>query len=157
VHEFDPFTLVAYRGGLYLLGRSSRYEDLRYLAIERMKTVEAIRASDGGYEVFAYPPDYDPAKRMDGLFGIVEGKATKVALLLRSERTVELLRPRSVHPTEKYENRPDGTAILRMTVNGTAELLNWVLSHSPWVEVLEPGWLREEIAERVKETARLYA
>lgn len=156
VHEFAPYTLVAYRGGLYLLGRSHRYEDLRYLAIERIRKLEPARTADGGYDLFAYPRDYDPAARMDGLFGIVEGRRTKVVLLLRNATTVELLRPRSIHPTAKYEMRPDGSAIVRMTVNGTAELVNWVLSHSPWVEILEPASLREEIAKRARETARLY-
>lgn len=51
--------------------------------------------------------------------------------------------------------RPDDSAIVRMTVKGTAELVNWVLSHSPWIEILEPASLREEISKRARETARL--
>jgi predicted DNA-binding transcriptional regulator YafY len=37
VHAFDPYTLAVYRGGLYLIGRSDRYEKIIYLAVEPLR------------------------------------------------------------------------------------------------------------------------
>jgi len=43
-----------------------------------------------------------------------------------------------------------------MTVRGTRELVNWILSLGPYVEVLEPEGLRREVADKARETAGLY-
>src|SRR5258707_1609256 len=46
-HDFDPYSLLAYRGGLYLLGHSHRHKAIIYLAVERIRSVEFIREPDG--------------------------------------------------------------------------------------------------------------
>ena len=46
-HDFDPYSLIAYRGGLYLLGHSHRSNATIYLAVERIRSVEFIRQPDG--------------------------------------------------------------------------------------------------------------
>jgi hypothetical protein len=35
---------------------------------------------------------------------------------------------RELHPTQKFRRRRDGKTILSMTVRGTTELRNWILS-----------------------------
>jgi predicted DNA-binding transcriptional regulator YafY len=42
------------------------------------------------------------------------------------------------------------------SVRGTRELVNWILSFGPYVDVLGPESLRREVAETVRETAGLY-
>jgi proteasome accessory factor B len=54
VHEFDPYTLVMYRGGLYLLGHSHRYRKNIYLAVERIREAEKLA------DRFTYPRNYSP-------------------------------------------------------------------------------------------------
>jgi hypothetical protein len=45
---------------------------------------------------------------------------------------------------------------MTMTVKGTTELANWIMSMGPWIEVLKPAALRKEIADRHAKAARLY-
>jgi predicted DNA-binding transcriptional regulator YafY len=149
-HLFDPYTLALYRGGLYVLGRSHKHRKLIYLAVERLRSVE--RLSEG----FEYPPGYSPASHMEGTFGIVEGPETKVELLIRSAEGVALLKARRIHRTQKFVERPDGTTVLTMTVRGTAELANWILSLGPHVEVLAPEALRAEVADALRRAASAY-
>ena len=54
-HDFDPYSLMAYRGGLYLLGYSHRSKSIIYLAVERMRSVEFIRQPDGAATRFVFP------------------------------------------------------------------------------------------------------
>jgi proteasome accessory factor B len=150
LHEFDPYTLAMYRGGLYLIGRSQRHRRIVYLAIERMRRVERLGVR------FDYPPDYSPARYTEGTFGIVEGPLTRVRLRLLHREGVALLTSRRIHPTQRFEERPDGTAILSMDVRGTLELRNSILSLGSHVEVVEPEGLRREVAAALREAARLY-
>ncbi|HZP41984.1 MAG TPA: WYL domain-containing protein [Candidatus Binatia bacterium] len=150
VHEFDPYTLAMYRGGLYLIGRSHHYRRIVWLAVERIRKAERLPAH------FDYPPRYSPAKYTEGTFGIVDGPETRVAILLRTKEAADLLSSRRLHPTQRFTRRPDGSTVLTMTVRGTEELKNWILSLGPYVEVLEPESLRRAVAETVAETAALY-
>jgi len=103
------------------------------------------------------PTGYSPEKYTEGMFGIIEGPETAVELLLHGKETTAFLASRRLHPTQRFTARPDGTTLLTMTVRGTAELSSWIVSQAPWVEVLRPPALRDEVGERLRAGARLYA
>ncbi|MGH7814749.1 MAG: helix-turn-helix transcriptional regulator [Candidatus Binataceae bacterium] len=153
-HLFDPYTLAAHHGGLYAIGLSDRGKKILTLAVERIRKAEAIRGRDNNEVRFPYPKSYSPEKYLDGTFGLMEGPETRVELRLL-ESTEAYLRPRMIHPTQKFIRR-GGHTILTMRVRGTTELRNFILSHGPWIEVLKPASLREEIAGLFAEGARLY-
>ena len=156
VHVFDPYTLAHYRGGLYLIGRSHLYGKLVYVAVERIRSVERVRGADGAFETFDYPDDYHPAKYTDGTFGLLDGEETDVALRLLSAETEAYVSCRIVHPTQRLERGADGRLVLRMRVRGTTELVHWILGYGPYLKVLRPESLRDEVARKVEETRRLY-
>ena len=155
-HDFDPYSLIAYRGGLYLLGHSHRSNAIIYLAVERIRTVEFIREPDGTPTRFIFPRGFDPAAHTEGTFGIVDGPETKVELKIHSEQTEAYVRSRTIHRSQRFARRRDGTTLMTMTVKGTTELANWIMSMGPWIEVLKPAALRKEIAQRHAKAARLY-
>jgi predicted DNA-binding transcriptional regulator YafY len=154
-HEFDPYTLIAHRGGLYVIGQSHLYKKMIYFAVERIRKVEFLLDRDKNRVRFAYPKSYRPEKHLDGTFGLLDGPLTEVELLLLAD-TEAYLRPRMIHPTQKFHQRRDGKTILTMQVRGTTELRNFILGLGPWVKVLKPPALREEMAELARETAALY-
>jgi predicted DNA-binding transcriptional regulator YafY len=157
VHDFNPYTLVQYRGGLYLLGRSHRGPAIIYLAVERMRSVEFIKDASGNDERFQLPASYNPAAFVQGAFGIVSGDSETIVVLksLSAESDVRL-RARTVHPSQKVSVGRDGRTLLRLKVKGTAELGNWIMAMSPYIKVLEPRTLREEIKARIRDSARIY-
>jgi predicted DNA-binding transcriptional regulator YafY len=155
-HDFEPYSLIAYRGGLYLLGRSDRKKTLIYLAIERMRRVDFAHGDDGALIRFPYPRSFTPESYTDGAFGIVDGPETAVELLIHSEQTESYVRSRTVHRTQRFVKRSDGKMIMTMSVRGTVELANWIMSMSPWIEVLKPAALRKDIAGRHASAACLY-
>ncbi len=156
MHGFDPYTLIAYKGGLYLIGFSDVYKQIIYLAVERIRKAAPIAGADGVTERFVYPKRYHPEKHMDGVFGIIEGPETHVELLLLHQME-PLLRSRAIHPTQRFHRRADGKTTLTMTVRGTTELKSWILGHGPWIEVLKPRELRNEVADLLRSAAQLYA
>src|SRR5262245_4060828 len=150
VHTFDPYTLAVYRGGLYLIGRSDRYEKIIYLAVERIRSVELAK------ERFQYPARYSPRRHHRGVFGIIGGQATRVGLPLMDRETAALLSARRLNLGERFQPRNDGTTLLRMRVRGIDELTNWVLGFGPHVRVLRPAALRERVARDLRAASELY-
>jgi proteasome accessory factor B len=149
-HLFEPYTLLMYRGGLYLLGRSDLADNLVFLAVERIRSVTPTA------QHFVYPADYSPEKHSEGIFGIIAGPVTKVELLVMNPETLAYLESRLVHPTQRFRKRRDGKAVLSMTVRGTEELKNWVLGFGPYLQVLKPKELRQQVAELVSAASSLY-
>ena len=62
---------------------------------------------------------FPPACHTEGTFGIVEGPETLVKLELLNAETAALLASRRLHPTQRFEKRADGTAVLN---SGTPDL-----------------------------------
>lgn len=150
VHRIDPYTLTMYRGGLYVIGYSHLARRILWLAIERIREIERLS------ETFDYPKSYSPQKHTQGIFGIVDGPETRVELLLLNRETAAYLSSRRLHPTQQFQPRRDGTTLLTMTVRGTAELTFWILSLGPWVRVLRPRELRDDVAAKLRQGAALY-
>lgn len=158
VHEIDPYTLVAYRGGLYLIGKTHLNERITTMAVERMRKAELLPGEGAGFQKFAYPPSFRPDRYTEGAFGIiVEEKPVEVQILIHNAGTETYLRARNIHPTQKFTKRRDGKTVLTMTVRGTTELRNWVLGFGPWLEVLKPAPLRQEVATLLREASRNYS
>ncbi len=155
VHEFDPYTMIAYKGGLYLLGKSDHADRLLYLAIERMKSVDFVGNESGGFAHFRMPAKFRPGDFVEGVFGIVDGPSTRVMLKIRSAETMTYLRARIVHPRQRFL-KYKGADCLEIPVRGTEELKNWIMGMSPYVEVVEPQSLRREIADKLRTSANLY-
>jgi predicted DNA-binding transcriptional regulator YafY len=150
VHEFDPYTLTMYRGGLYVIGYSQRFKKIIWLAVERVRKAEQLA------EHFTYPKTYTPQKYTEGVFGIIDGPETRVELRLLTADTVAYLSSRRLHPTQRFTKRRDGTALLTMTVRGTTELVPWILSLGPYAEVRTPRALRDEVRASLTQAAQLY-
>jgi proteasome accessory factor B len=150
VHDFDPYSLLMYRGGLYVVGRSHLRRQVITLAVERMRQVERLPAS------FDYPSGYAPQKHTEGIFGIIEGPQASVELLIKDAQTRAYLESRRIHPTQEFRARRDGGAVLSMTVRGTDELKYWILGFGPHIEVLKPASLRAEVAALLRTAAQAY-
>ena len=88
-HQFDPYTLIAYKGGLYLAGRSNLSDQVLYLAVERMRHVGFIER-DARNERFSMPASWRPERHTEGAFGIVDGSRnrSRAAGLQRRNRNV---------------------------------------------------------------------
>ena len=68
-YEVDPYTLIFYKGGLYLMGYAHNRRALRTFAVERIGRVEM------GRERFEIPAEFRPEEQFQGAFGIVDEEA----------------------------------------------------------------------------------
>ena len=149
LYEVDPYTMIYYKGGLYLMGYAHNRRALRTFAVERVDRVEV------GRERFEMPPEFKPEEQLQSAFGIVDEEVMEVGVRF-SPAIAHTVRERLWHPSQKVTEDPDGSLLLSFTAGGKMEILAWLLSYGKHAEVLGPPELRDEVQRIVAEMAGLY-
>jgi len=149
----QPFTLVAYRRGLYLLARTEGDGRMRTLALERIRAADWVRGSS-----FEFPDDFDPEQYFEGALFISPGEPEPVELVFTAT-TEPFIRIRRFHHTQHLQRMRDGR--IRMTLEVPAgpddfEIVNFVLSFGRNVEVVRPRSLRRRVRLELEAALGLY-
>jgi CRISPR-associated endonuclease/helicase Cas3 len=66
------------------------------------------------------------------------------------------VRERTWHASQTLEPDSDGGMTLRLCIAEPREMLPWIRSWGAQVEVIEPDWLRERVAEDLTNAAEIY-
>jgi predicted DNA-binding transcriptional regulator YafY len=143
--ELEPYSLVLYRQGLYVVGRRVDQPKARVFAVERF--VEATYRRGQSFEV---PADFRVERFFEGAFGIFQGGQPTRVVIQFAASAAEAVRARVVHPTQQLVETEDGGLVLHMEVENLQQVLPWVLSWGAAARVLEPASLRAQ----VEDTAR---
>lgn len=148
-YEVDPYTLIFYKGGLYLLGYAHNRRAVRTFAVERIGHVEV------GKERFEMPAEYRPEEQLQGAFGIVREGVMPIRVRF-APAVAHMVRERLWHPSQQVVEEPEGSVILSFTAGGRMEIIAWLLSYGRHAEVLEPAELRDEVRETVMAMGEMY-
>jgi predicted DNA-binding transcriptional regulator YafY len=97
----EPYTLLIYKKGLYLVSNSLHHSAIRTFALDGFRAVDWLRG-----ERFAYPDDYEPSRVYEGAFGIIRGPRERVRIFFDSS-VARYVRRRRWHPnpTNSFRRR----------------------------------------------------
>jgi predicted DNA-binding transcriptional regulator YafY len=141
-YRVDPYSLIFYKGGLYLLGFAHNRRALRTFAAERIVRVEVER------ERFEIPAEFKPEEQFRTAFGIVDEQVMEVEVRF-APAIADAVRDRLWHPSQRVSAEPDGSVVLSFTAGGRMEIISWLLSYGEQAEVLAPAELREEVSRKI--------
>lgn len=147
----DPYTLVIYRKGLYVIGHSHHHNAVRTFALGEFRAVDRKPG-----EHFDYPLAYKPQTRFEGAFGIVASGSPTLVRVRFDATVVRAVRRRRWHASQRFRKLPDGGVELSMRVTPSFEVKNWIVRWGRHAEVLEPASLRNEVAEEARAMAARY-
>lgn len=148
-YEVDPYTMIYYKGGLYLMGYAHNRRALRTFAVERIGRVEM------GKERFEIPADFRPEEELRDAFGIVDEEVMEVVVRF-SPAVAHTVRERLWHPSQRVAEEGDGSVVVSFEAGGRLEIVSWLLSYGRHAEVLAPPELRGEMQRITTEMAGLY-
>ncbi|MGQ0556207.1 MAG: helix-turn-helix transcriptional regulator [Nitrospiraceae bacterium] len=148
-YKVNPYGLILYQYGLYLIGYSHHAAALRMFALERVKTVTVTE------DMFDLPSSVSLAKRLDRAFGLIEETPHEVKIWIAPEWAY-FVKERSWHPTQRIKLQKDGSVILTMQCGGLDELTAWVLSLGPGAKVLGPQSLIDQVSSQLTAAAKSY-
>jgi proteasome accessory factor B len=148
-HRVDPYVLLLYQFGLYLVGYSHRAEALRMFAVERVVSVEVLD------ERFSLSEELQVGRVYDNLFGLVDEPAQTVRIQFAPD-VAYLVKERRWHPSQQNEIQKDGSVIATFTAGGMEELASWILSWGSAARVLEPQVLVEAVTSHLARAVERY-
>lgn len=134
----DPYTLLFFKNGLYIGGYAHNRKALRLFAVERIEKVELQP------ERFEVPEDYRVEKLTGTAFGLIDEGPPQHLELFFDKEVAHLIRERIWHPEQQIEENVDGSLLLRFSASGDKEILAWIYSFIPHVQVIGPDSLRKK-------------
>jgi predicted DNA-binding transcriptional regulator YafY len=141
--EVEPYCLKAFKQRWYLVARSPYYDKVMIYALDRVHWLEVKEKS------FKYPKDFIPEKFFDDCFGIIADQSIDVETvkIKVSAGQANYLRSLTLHQTQKEIERNDEYSIFTVRLRPTFDFRQEILSQGCDIEVLEPKWFRDEVAE----------
>jgi predicted DNA-binding transcriptional regulator YafY len=150
-HELKIYTLLQYRNGLYLIGRTEKGDRITLFALERVTKTEKTGTT------FNYPSNYSPQDYVDGAFGLIRSDGKKYNVVVNfSSKLNDVITSRKWHKTSSTKTLKDGTIQLSMTVSALEQVLPWVLSFGNCAKVLKPKELKDSIQVELEGLAASY-
>lgn len=156
VHDylFSPYFLEPSGVGYatYAIGYSSWFDELHTFKLERIINAQL---TDENFEI---PQDFNGAALLQNAWGVMfgaPGEETEVVLRFAPDVT-RRVKESIWHPSQELEDSGDGGCVLRVWVAHPLEMKPFIRGWGASCVVLEPAWLRAEIAEEMRQAAALY-
>lgn len=146
----EPYAIVLWRQGLYVVGKKRDADETRVFAVERF-----VQADYRHKAWFSVPEGFRIEDYFKGVFGIFVKTSPPTRVVVDfSARCADYVRKRVWHPEQTLKERPRGGVRLIFEVTDTTQVLPWVLSWGSEARLVEPASLVAEIARNGKELAR---
>lgn len=138
-----PYALTIRAGNWYLIAFEQDKKDYRIFRLERIKKFEI------GSDSFVRDEDFDLDEFFRNSWGVIKGKPTKVKIRLTGI-AARLAAERNWPKDRKIEWIDESTAILTVTVDGTDEIVSWVMSMGENAVVLEPKSVLKIMSNKIQ-------
>lgn len=145
-HYLMPLCIKLFRQRWYMVGRRWPAGNDIVLCLDRFRD---FRLSS---HTFDYPTDFVPQDFFEECFGIIVGDGSKVETvrLKVSAGQSNYIRDLRLHESQREVERTEEYSIFELRVRPTYDLQQEILENGEDIEVLEPIWLRKEIAGKIK-------
>jgi len=148
--DVDPYMLYfdPHLEALYLFAWCHLRRAMRTFAVHRFRQVTMTARR------FVAPEGFTPKGYLKGAFRIWRGENAINVRIAIDKDAAGWVTERHWHASQKVKRRSDGGCELSLTVDGTREIQRFILQLGAQAEVLEPVWLRREIADQQLRAAR---
>ena len=151
-HYVGPLCVKLFHQRWYLVGRRWPANDDLVFCLDRIKD---FRLSS---HTFEYPADFRPEEFFKGCIGVIvgDGSAQEIVKLKVNPGQANYLRDLPLHESQQETERTEEYCIFVYKLRPTYDFKQELLGMGENIEVLEPRWLRSEIAERARRILERY-
>ncbi|MCF8011806.1 MAG: WYL domain-containing protein [Clostridiales bacterium] len=148
----EPYGLICKRQNWYLVGYCLKRQDTRVFRVDQLENVISYTG-----ETFNYPEDFSLQNYMAHSWGVInDGETCKVKLKFSSHVAFRIKKI-IYHPSQVIEEELDDRSIIvSFNVCGIDEMKTWIVQWGDAVEVLDPGWLREDMCKWAEQVLNTY-
>lgn len=148
-HRMDPYVLVLYQYGLYVVGYSHRAKALRMFSSERIHRVDVTD------DRFDMPSEFSFEAQSRRLFGLID-EPPKTVRIWFSADVAYLLKERQWHPTQSLKQQKDNSVIVTFLAGGLDEITSWILSWGADAKVMSPPELVQSVCAQLTTARKHY-
>ncbi|MEQ8704136.1 MAG: WYL domain-containing protein [Phaeodactylibacter sp.] len=150
----SPYLLREYNRRWFLIGYSHKYQKIRTYALDRVQEADQYLL-----EHFQMLPGFNPKRYFNAVVGVSvpEGRQPEAVRIRVTPLRAKYLSTKPIHASQALVEKTEAYAIFQLKVIPNIELERQILSMGEEVRVLQPEWLRQRIAERLKLAAEQYA
>ena len=151
-HYVGPLCVKLFHQRWYLVGGGWPANDDLVFCLDRIKD---FRLSS---HTFEYPADFQPEEFFKGCIGVIvgDGSAQEIVKLKVNPGQANYLRDLPLHESQQETERTEEYCIFVYKLRPTYDFKQELLGMGENIEVLEPRWLRSEIAERARRILERY-
>ena len=141
--EVEPLCLKAFKQRWYLVANSPYYNKIMIYALDRVQWLELKD------KTFKYPKNFNAEEFFEDCFGIIADQRVKIETVKFkvSAGQANYLRSLTLHQTQREIERTDEYSIFTVRLRPTFDFRQEILAQGSDIEVLEPKWFRDEVAE----------
>lgn len=145
-HYLMPLCVKLFRQRWYMVGRNWPAGRDIIFCLDR---IQDFRLSS---HTFEYPEDFDPQEYFNGCIGVIpgEGCSIEIVKIKVSAAQANYLRDLHLHESQQETEQTDDYSIFELQVRPTFDFQQELLMNGDDLEVLEPLWLRKELASKIK-------
>jgi predicted DNA-binding transcriptional regulator YafY len=149
-HRIHPLALIQRGGLIYLYVRYFDYEDIKIIALHRIKSVKILDIATIAPEGFNIDDEIT-----QGRFDFGTGSFIELEVKFTAEAGEHLFET-PLSKEQHIDVLDDGSLLVRANVPDTPQLLWWLLGFGDGVEVLEPLAIRDRISAILKRASNRY-
>ena len=148
--DVQPYCVKLFRQRWYMVARSTDF--YYYEKGPRIYSLDRIHHLHKTDETFVMPKDWDANEFFAGSFGIIADQhvESQTVKLKVSAGQANYIRDLKMHESQEEIERNDEYSIFAYRLRPTFDFMQEILRNGEDIEVLEPLWLRQEIAEKIK-------
>ncbi|MGQ9598293.1 MAG: helix-turn-helix transcriptional regulator [Anaerolineae bacterium] len=144
-----PYHIMPYVRSWQLIAYCERRSQVLMFKVDRIHEATLLD------ERYRLPADFDLEAYLGTTWGLMRGEGGEaVNVVLRFEPEAgRWVAEEYWHSSQQIEEQADGSVLFRLHIAITPEFVNWLLYYGRRVQVLEPAWLGERVAEEHRKAA----
>ena len=152
--DVKPYCVKLFRQRWYMVAKSTHayYNDKPPMIYSLDRILQLMVKQ----ETFEMPKDWNSKEFFEGCFGVCRSLDVEVVKLKVSALQANYIRDLKLHDTQEEIERNDDYSIFTYCIRPEFDFQQELLRHGEDVEVLEPQWLREEIAGKIERMNSVY-
>ena len=152
--EVEPYGLLCRNGSWYLVGFCHEAEARRLFRVDLIDRICIVENSD-----YKIPADFllkEEYGRNWGTWTVKDAKAPERICLKANPGMARKFSVTVFHASQKVFQQPDGSAEIEFCVANAGEMVSWLMTWGSTVEVIEPEWMRKEVASNARAIISMY-
>lgn len=153
VFELEPYCVKLFKQRWYLAAHSISNDKIMIFALDRITNLSVIDEKN-----FRLPNNFSSEELFFGCYGVIADfkiKSETVTLQVSGNQS-KYFRSLPLHKSQREIFVCEEYSIFEYNIRPTFDFQRELLSYTPYVEVISPAWLRNEIAWKVEAMSRRY-